>query len=282
MNQPATEISPPDNSITLTDRQKRELEYHDEEHAELARAALEADFSYEVVEPGPRRWWNQYWSMMTYLLGKDLKGKRVLIVGCGFGEDALHLAQTGAEVHAFDLSPDSIRVANDLAVRENQSVDYRVMTAETLEYENDFFDIVVARDILHHVEIPECLSEISRVAKKDGIFIANEIYSHSVTERIRYSRVVDKWLYKKMVSFVYGEKTYITEDEEKLSEKEVSLVKDMLDDIELHSYFNMLVHRILPDRYPFASKVDRALLKLLSPIAPFLGSRVLIAGKISN
>lgn len=267
----------------LTDRQKRELEYHNEEHAEIYREVYEAPFNFDVVEEGPRRWWNQYWSMFTYLLDQDLSDKRVLVVGCGFGEDALILAKAGAEVHAFDLSPVSIKMANELADRENLKISFREMTAEKLEYEDSFFDIVTARDILHHVEVVESLNEIRRVSKKNGLFLANEVYSHSFTHNIRYSNFVDKWLYPKMVNFIYGgKKPYITEDEEKLTEKEVKLVKEVLAEVEVHSYFNVIVTRIIPDRFVPASKLDRLFLKIFSPIAPMLGSRVLIGGVLSN
>ena len=267
----------------LTDRQKRELEYHNEEHAELYRETFETPFNYDVVEDGPRRWWNQYWAMFTYLIDKDLTNKKVLVVGCGFGEDALNLAKAGAEVHAFDLSPESIGVAKQLAEREQLEISFREMTAENLDYEDGFFDIVIARDILHHVEVMQCLNEIRRVTKKQGVFLANEVYSHSFTHKIRYSKFIDKWLYPKMVNFIYGgKKPYITEDEEKLTEIEVKMVKEVLTDVEVHSYFNVFVTRIIPDRFVLASKADRILLKVLSPLGPKLGSRVLIGGVLAN
>jgi len=46
-------------------------------------------------------------------------------------------------------------------------------------YENDYFDIIVARDILHHIEIPESVSEIIRVSKSGAVFCFNEVYSDS-------------------------------------------------------------------------------------------------------
>lgn len=270
-------------SNQLSERQQRELEYHNAEHANLYSGSLETPFNFDVVEDGPRRWWNQYWAMFTYLLDKDLKGKKILVVGCGFGDDALNLAKAGADVHAFDLSPDSIKVANQRAKRENLDIDFREMMAENLDYADDMFDIVIARDILHHVEVQECLKEIIRVTKKRGVFLANEVYSHSFTDKIRYSNFVDKWLYPKMVRFIYGDKKpYITEDEEKLTEAEVKLLKEAISDLEVHSYFNVFVTRIIPDRFVWASKMDRILLKVLMPLSPILGSRVLIGGVLSN
>src|SRR5579862_381185 len=44
------------------------------------------------------------------LLG-DLRGKHILDVGCGEGEDAVLLAKLGATVTGFDVSPGAIEVA---------------------------------------------------------------------------------------------------------------------------------------------------------------------------
>ena len=266
----------------LTDRQQRELEYH-KDHAAANEAVLHEDFSYDVVEPGPRRWWNQYWAMYTYLLEKDLAGKKVLIIGAGFGEDALVLAKVGAEVKAFDLSPDSVSIAQKRAEQESLDIEFRQMAAEKLDYDSDYFDIVVARDILHHVEIEETMSEVRRVLKKGGILCFNEIYSHSITDRIRYSKIVDKWLYPKMTRFIYQQdKPYITEDEEKLSEKDVNSLLESIEILECRKYFNCVVTRIIPERLVLISKLDQALLRVLSVFAPLLGSRVLVGGVVGK
>lgn len=80
----------------LTDRQQREIEYH-REHAKEHAARLDQPFSWDVLDRPSRRWWNPYWQMFSYLSGQNLKGKRALVVGCGFGDDALRLAKLGAD-----------------------------------------------------------------------------------------------------------------------------------------------------------------------------------------
>lgn len=269
-----------DSNLELTDRQQRELDYH-REYAEDNREMLNEPFNFDVVESGPRRWWNQYWAMFTYLLNKDLTGKNVLVIGCGFGEDALNLAKAGANVKAFDLSPESVEISRQRAAKEGLDIEFRQMVAEKLDYEDNYFEVIVARDILHHVEIPAAFNEIMRVSKPGGILCFNEIYSHSLLHRIRYSKFIDQWLYPKMISFVHGsDKPYITEDEERLTEKEVNLLLSKMGSIEEKQYFNAVITRLIPDRFPLLSKIDHKILGLLSPIAHTLGSRVLIGGVI--
>lgn len=92
------------NTPTLTDRQQRELDYH-REHALEHQCILDAPFPLDVIENPRRRWWNAYWRMYKYLISLDLAGKRLLVIGCGFGDNALQLSKLGARVSAFDLSP---------------------------------------------------------------------------------------------------------------------------------------------------------------------------------
>jgi ubiquinone/menaquinone biosynthesis C-methylase UbiE len=268
--------------MDLTTRQKNELDYHRQRASENA-AILNKPFSWDVLDRPSRRWWNQYWYMYRYLCGLNTKNKCVLVVGCGFGDDALRLAKLGADVYAFDLSPDSLSIASTLADREGLNISFEEMPAESLNYENDFFDIIVARDILHHVDIPCAMSEILRVAKSGALLVVNEIYSHSITDRIRYSKFVDKILYPRIQKFIYGPgKPYITEDERKLTEIDIGTITERLDTIVFKTYFNFLVTRVVSDKYDFLSKLDRVLLIILKPIAHVLAGRILLSGRIAK
>jgi len=264
----------------LTDRQQRELDYH-RDHAKLHRSVLAAPFSWEVLERPNRRWWNAYWAMYEYLVNCDFKDKRVLVVGCGFGDDALRLAKLGARVSAFDLSPDSLEIARALASREGLGIQFEEMPAEQMLYANDTFDYIVARDILHHVDIPKTMREIVRVAKPGATFVVNEIYSHSITDKIRHSALVEKVLYPKMQRVIYGPgKPYITEDERKLSEFDLAEIAKPLEPHLFTKHFNFLVARVVPDRFEQLAKVDRLFLRVFRPIAHLLAGRVLFGARI--
>jgi ubiquinone/menaquinone biosynthesis C-methylase UbiE len=273
------------NTVELTQRQQNELEYH-KGHAKKNEAALLSQpFDSDVIKNPVRRWWNAYWQMYDYMLTLDLAGKTVLVVGCGFGEDALRIANLGADVYAFDLSPDCLDIARQLARRE--FLDERIkafdqMPAEVLSYPDNFFDYIVARDILHHVDVPLAMKEIRRVAKPGATFLVDEIYSHSVTDIVRRSRFVE-WLYPKVQKFVYGKANpYITEDERKLSEHDMVLITAPVDRFMMFKYFNFFVNRIVPDRFVFAAKIDRLLMMLLKPIGGLLAGRVLFAGQLTK
>jgi ubiquinone/menaquinone biosynthesis C-methylase UbiE len=266
----------------LTHRQQRELDYH-RDHAKLHSAILNAPFSWEVLQNPRKRWWNAYWGMYEYLLTCNLKDKRVLVVGCGFGDDALRLAKLGARVCAFDLSPDCLEIAKTLALREGLEIDLQEMPAERMLYSDNTFDCVISRDILHHVDIPKTMSEIVRVSKPDALLVVNEIYSHSFTEWIRRSTLVERILYPKMQRLIYGPgKPYITEDERKLSESDLEEIAKPLQPRLFTKYFNFLVTRVFPDRFEAIAKVDRLLLRLLHPLGHLVAGRVLFSARITK
>ncbi len=268
--------------VEVTDRQQRELDYH-RQRAQLHQSVLAAPFSWDVLDRPERRWWNAYWAMYAYLAGSDLSGKRVLVVGCGFGEDALRLAKLGAVVSAFDLSPDSLDIARKLAARAGLDIAFGQMPAEQMAYQDDSFDCVLCRDILHHVDIPATMREIVRVAKPGALVVCNEIYSHSITDKVRRSRLVEQIVYPKMQKVIYGPgRPYITEDERKLTESDLQQILAPLLPPSFTKHFNFLVTRIIPDRYPVLARVDRLALRLLRPVAGLLAGRVLFSARVGK
>lgn len=243
--------------MTLTDRQRRELDYH-REHARKLSALAEKPVSLDVIRNPKRRPWNAYWSTYDLVLSHDWKGKRILVPGCGAGEDAIRLASLGAEVYAFDLSPELLTIARQrAALHPGIKTDFAGMAAEELIYASQFFDAVFFLDILHHVDIPRAMQEIRRVLKSGAIIIGDELYTHSALQRIRDSRAV-RTIYPHMQRWIYGGAPYITEDEHKIDESELAIVLDGLTDIKLR-WFNFLSGRLFPqgtildrlDKLPF-------------------------------
>lgn len=261
--------------MTLTERQQREREYH-VEHARNRKPVVE----FEVVESNRRRWWNAYWDTWTYLKDRPYAGKTVLVVGCGDGVDALYFARLGATVEAFDLSPDMLEIGRELAASNGLSVSFKEAPCESIPYPDNSFDLVYVRDILHHVEIPVTMSEIARVAKPGAHMLVNEIYSHSITDKIRYSKLVNKILYPALRSFVYGsDDPYITEDERKMTERDVAIVERYVNRPE-RQYFYFLVTRILPETSRFFSKCDRVLMMLLGWFGRYFAGRIVVMGDL--
>ncbi len=98
----------------------------------------------------------------------ELKGRKILDLGCGSGESAVYFAKQGAEVTACDISPKFVEVAQRLAQYHGVKIETGVCPAEILPYADNSFDFVFANGVLHHVDIPPTMHELKRVLKPGG------------------------------------------------------------------------------------------------------------------
>ncbi|MBF0145449.1 MAG: class I SAM-dependent methyltransferase [Magnetococcales bacterium] len=266
--------------MNLTTRQHREREYHCD-HALLCREKG-ASVDLNVITSNQRRWWNGYWTMYTLLRRYPGAGKSALVVGCGQGDDARLLTRLGYRVTAFDLSPDMIGLARDLADREGLTIDFQVTSAEQPSLHGHTFDLILARDILHHVEVGKALAALSHMANPGSMVMINENYTHSLIQKIRESRWVCEFFYPRLVSFIYkNEKPYITEDEVKLNEHDLAACRAMLAQSQT-LFFNMFVTRIVPDSYPMLARLDRLLLMMFKPLGFWFAGRFILFGTMKK
>lgn len=81
-----------------------------------------------------------------------LAGRRVLDVGCGGGILAEPLARLGGTVTGIDLVARALHVARRHAAEEGLEVAYRLEPAEALAAAGERFDLVVASEVIEHVE----------------------------------------------------------------------------------------------------------------------------------
>ncbi|MGV8930644.1 MAG: bifunctional 2-polyprenyl-6-hydroxyphenol methylase/3-demethylubiquinol 3-O-methyltransferase UbiG [Luteimonas sp.] len=105
----------------------------------------------------------------------QLRGARVLDVGCGGGLLSEAMAREGAQVTALDLAPDLIKVAKLHGLESGVTVDYRVQSVEALAAEQPAtFDVVTCMEMLEHVPDPgEILAACATLLKPGGhVFVS--------------------------------------------------------------------------------------------------------------
>lgn len=108
---------------------------------------------------------------ITKRLG-DIKGKKLLDVGCGLGEASVYFATLGAEVTSSDLSPGMLDAACRLAEANNVKIIPHISAAEDLRLPADArFDIVYMGNLLHHVDIDQTLARVKQHLAPAGILI---------------------------------------------------------------------------------------------------------------
>lgn len=109
--------------------------------------------------------------MIWKMLG-DIKGKKVLDIGCGTGRLMRKLLDKKAFVVGADISPGMLKIAKK-KFREAEFVEADI---ENLPFKESHFDMVIASFVIVHLkDLRKAFDEVYRVLKPGGIFIATNI-----------------------------------------------------------------------------------------------------------
>ncbi len=122
---------------------------------------------YEELRPVDDNWWEVYDALVR--IG-ELRGARVLEVGCGTGRLSAALAEREhARVWGLDVSGAMVERANANGVHA------KVGRAETLPFKEGWFDAVVTRMVIHLIDRPRAFAQAARVLAPGGrLAIATE------------------------------------------------------------------------------------------------------------
>lgn len=110
------------------------------------------------------------WIFSHYDLSPNNK---VLEIGCGTGDmwkQKLHLADEGINIILTDFSENMVSVAKD-TLGERNNISYGIVNIESIPYDDNCFDRVIANMMLYHVpDLNKGLSEVKRVLTETGYF----------------------------------------------------------------------------------------------------------------
>lgn len=113
------------------------------------------------------------WQQLAPSIPQDLRGARVLDVGCNAGFYAFELARRGADVLAIDADPHYLRQAGwaRRLLPEGQRVTLEEGQVYALARRDEHFDLVLFLGVLYHLRYPLlALDVVARLARDRLVF----------------------------------------------------------------------------------------------------------------
>jgi 2-polyprenyl-3-methyl-5-hydroxy-6-metoxy-1,4-benzoquinol methylase len=101
----------------------------------------------------------------------QIKGKRVLEIGCGLGAHAQLLSQAGCNLTCIDLTEKGVMSTRQRLELNGLHADIRQMDAERMDFPDNEFDFVWSWGVIHHsADTERIVRNVFRVLKPGGEF----------------------------------------------------------------------------------------------------------------
>jgi SAM-dependent methyltransferase len=141
-----------------------------------------------LVDAAERFLASEEWAEVKNVVSEKLPGK-VLDLGAGRGISSYAFAKAGCDVTSIEPNP-SDRVGagsiENLSMVSGLKIEVVKEYGETLPFDNETFDIVYGRAVMHHaLELPRFCLEATRVLKHGGIFIGTREHVISKKEDLQ-------------------------------------------------------------------------------------------------
>lgn len=122
------------------------------------------DFHYGPLLPGDSE---------LRLLPQPMMGQRCLEIGCGAGQNSIHMARQGAKCVALDVSSQQVAHGKALAAKAGALVDFRVSCMDELDpAELGQFDLIHSTYALSFADNPErVIRNCAEMLKPGGVFL---------------------------------------------------------------------------------------------------------------
>ena len=127
-----------------------------------------------------RALWLEPASFVASLVPKFKKEgvKKIFDIGFGVGRHTILFAKEGFDVYGIDTSESGLEYANKWARKEKITVRLELGEMSNLPFESDFFDLIIAWNVLYHGildSIRKSIEEIRRCLKQDGYLLCSLI-----------------------------------------------------------------------------------------------------------
>lgn len=106
------------------------------------------------------------------LWSKDLRGKKVIEVGCGKGNEIVELVHDGAFCTGLDFSESALQLLHYRLAKEKVTMTLIRADARHLPFASNSFDVAFSQGVLEHFLNPSLLlKEQHRVLRENGLLV---------------------------------------------------------------------------------------------------------------
>jgi len=148
--------------MKLTDKNIREKEFHNNLQSR-AKSRFENIFYKAIVNA-----WDDFYDYLKL----NVKNSEVLDFGCGVGPVLEKVKRFNPKkITGIDISDVSIAKAKEKFQSQSKKVELLVDNCEKTRFEDNKFDLVYGLGILHHLNMSQCVNEISRILKPTGTLL---------------------------------------------------------------------------------------------------------------
>ena len=156
------------------------------------------NFGYGGFSYNPKYWTEVVKDFVEFYNLKD--GSKILDVGCAKGYMLFDFKKLNPYFKLYGIDVSSYAIENS---KEEVKNCLKVANAKNLEFEDDYFDLVISINTIHNLEKKECLNalkEIQRVTKKNSFITVDafrdeeekqRMYAWNLTAKTIMS--VDEW-----------------------------------------------------------------------------------------
>jgi ubiquinone/menaquinone biosynthesis C-methylase UbiE len=152
-----------------------------------------------VCYPAAPRWFNRFYArfqvraVARMLGGLRLAGARALDVGCGGGRWTRWLAEHGAEAIGVDPTTAMLETSRRLS----PGLTFHRMSATTIDFPADSFDLVMAVTVIQHLrpaEQDQAAAAMCRVVRPGGHLFVFDLIDQRDPGRVVFPRRPDEWI----------------------------------------------------------------------------------------
>jgi ubiquinone/menaquinone biosynthesis C-methylase UbiE len=167
----------------LTDRKRKELEFHDADRDETKIETLDKETHEKIY--GNRKYYDATGLSKDYVdawIRDNVKGKVFLDYACGNGRNAIKAAKGGAALSiGIDISRVSVENAKREAARQGLQGNTRFVQAdaENTMLPDNSIDLIVCSGMLHHLDLSYAFPELRRILRPGGRILAMESLNYN-------------------------------------------------------------------------------------------------------